>query len=148
MLLPEPDAKGKPAEPMDRGKREFTSVQYLEGELGRGEKVEVRMDGGGPSASQPESGRNEVKADVREFTSVKDLTKARAEAERLLKGCEGSCVSLMAALAIRLSPDYAPRDEGGMQKAADRMADAKSWMAQERKRIARARAAAAKARTG
>ena len=141
MLLPEPDAKGKPAEPVDRGKREFTSVQYLEGELGRGEKVEVRMDGGGPSASQPESGRNEVKADVREFTSVKDLTKARAEAERLLKGCEGSCVSLMAALAIRISPDYAPRDEGGMQKTADRMADAKSWIAEGRKRIARAKRA-------
>ena len=57
-------------------------------------------------------------------------------------------MSLMAALAIRLSPDYAPHDEGGMRKAADRMADAKLWMAEERKRIARARAAVAKARTG
>ena len=50
-------------------------------------------------------------------------------------------MSLMAALAIRISPDYAPRDEGGMRKTADRMADAKSWMAQERKRIARAKRA-------
>ena len=74
------------------------------------------------------------------------LEEAREEAERLLEGCEGSCVSLMAALAIRLSPDYAPHDEGGMRKTAQRMADAKSWMAEERKRIARARAAAAKAR--
>ena len=54
----------------------------------------------------------------------------------------------MAALALRISPDYAPRDEGGMRKTADRMADAKFWIAEERKRIARARAAATKARTG
>ena len=57
-------------------------------------------------------------------------------------------MSLMAALAIRISPDYAPRDEGGMRKAADRMTDAKLWMAEERKRIARARAMMAKAKTG
>ena len=84
----------------------------------------------------------------REFVSVGNLKEAREEAERLLEGCEGSCVSLMAALAIRISPDYAPRDEGGMRKTADRMADAKSWMAEERKRVARARAGMAKARTG
>ena len=65
----------------------------------------------------------------REFVSVGNLKEAREEAERLLKGCEGSCVSLMAALAIRISPEYAPRDEGGMRKTAERMADAKSWMA-------------------
>ncbi len=101
----------------------------------------------------PESGAKANPAEPadpggREFASVENLKGAREEAERLLAGCEGSCVSLMAALAIRLSPDYAPRDEGGMRKTAQRMADAKSWMAEERKRIARARAAAAKARTG
>ena len=37
---------------------------------------------------------------------------------------------LMAALALRISPDYAPRGEGGVRKAADRMADAKFWMAE------------------
>jgi len=84
----------------------------------------------------------------RDFASVENLKEAREEAERLLKGCEGSCVSLMAALAIRISPDYAPRDEGGMRKTADRMANARSWMAEERKRIAQARAAAANVRTG
>ena len=79
---------------------------------------------------------------------MRALKEAREEAERLLKGCEGSCVSLMAALALRVSPDYAPRDEGGMRKAADRMADAKSWIAAERKRMAKARAVAAKGKTG
>ena len=54
------------------------------------------------------------------------LREARAEAERLLAGCEGSCVSLMAALAVRTSPDYAPRTEGGMQKVAERITSANS----------------------
>ena len=148
MLLPEPEAKGRPAEPADPGKREFASEQNPKEVLGRIPKAEGHMGGSGPTVVQPESGGNEGKMAVRELASVQDLKGAREEAERLLAGCEGSCVSLMAALAIRLSPDYAPRDEGGMRKAADRMADAKSWMAQERKRIARARAAAAKARTG
>ena len=106
------------------------------------------MGDGETAASQPGSGRNEVKTDECEFASVQDLREAREEAERLLAGCEGSCVSLMAALAVRISPDYAPRDQGGMRKAADRMADAKSWMAEERKRIAKARTAAAKVGTG
>jgi len=113
MLLPETERTGNPAEPADREKREFASVQDLKGEaalaLARGDALK----------------------------EAKVLKEAREEAERLLKGCEGSCVSLMAALAIRISPDYAPRDEGGMRKAADRMADAKSWIAEERKRIAR-----------
>ena len=89
------------------------------------------------------TGNSEGPADSvkREFASVQDLKEARAEAERLLAGCEGSCVSLMAALAIRISPDYAPREDGGMRKAADRMAGAKSWIAEERKRIARAKRA-------
>ena len=174
MLLPEPEGTGNPAKPAVLGKREFASVENLKGNLvGEGErskKAEGRMDGGGPPAAQLESGRNSGKTDGREFASVENLKAgesealasvggdalgetmaleaAREEAERLLEGCEGSCVSLMAALAIRLSPDYAPHDEGGMRKTAQRMADAKSWMAEERKRIARARAAAAKARTG
>jgi hypothetical protein len=104
-----------------------------------------------PRPAEPEGTENPAKPAVlgkREFASVENLREAREEAERLLKGCEGSCVSLMAALAIRISPDYAPRDEGGMQKTARRMADAKSWMAEERRRIARARAGMAKAKTG
>ena len=169
MLLPEAETQGNPAEPADPGKREFASVQDLEGVIWKSQKAKGRMDSHELSASQQEPGRNSGETDGREFASVENLEGmgnevlaaargdvlredvlkvAREEAERLLKGCDGSCVSLMAALAIRISPDYAPRDEGGMQKAADRMADAKSWMAQERKRIARARAAASKARTG
>ena len=170
MLLPETERTENPAEPADPGKREFASVQNLEGVVGKSQKAERRLDGGKPTEAKPESARNEGKTDVREFASVANrmreggeglaqargdvikearvLKEAREEAERLLAGCEGSCVSLMAALALRISPDYAPRDEGGMRKAADRMADAKSWIAEERKRIARARAAAAKVRTG
>jgi len=148
MLLPEAVRTGKPAEPADPGKREFTSVQNLEGVVGKSQKAERRLDGGEPTEAKPESARNERETGGQEFASVQDLKGAREEAERLLAGCEGSCVSLMAALALRLSPDYAPRDEGGMRKAADRMADAKSWIAQERRRIARARVASAKARTG
>jgi hypothetical protein len=120
MLLPKLEPVGTLAEPTDWGKREFASEQNLKGE-------------GGENLAQA---RGDVLKEVRE------------EAERLLEGCEGSCVSLMAALEIRISPDYAPRDEGGMRKAADRMADARSWVAEERRRIARARAAASKARTG
>ena len=126
MLLPEPETNGNPAEPPDPGKREFTSVQDLK--AGGGE-VLAAVRGDAPK----EAGA---------------LEEAREEAERLLAGCEGSCVSLMAALALRVSPDYAPRDQGGMRKAADRMADAKSWMAEARKRIAKARTAVAKVGTG
>ena len=144
MLLPEPEGTGKPAKPAVQGKREFASEQNLKGKLvGEGErskKAEGRMDGGEPPAVQIESGRNSGKTDGREFASVENLEAAREEAERLLGGCEGSCVSLMAALAIRLSPDYALRDEGGMRKTAQRMADAKIWMAEEQRRSARARA--------
>ena len=141
MLLPEPETNGNPAEPPDPGEREFASEQDLKGEGGKAQKAEGRMGDGETAASQPGSGRNAVKTDGREFASVKDLKEAREEAERLLAGCEGSCVSLMAALALRVSPDYAPRDEGGMRKAADRMASAKSWIAEDRKRIARVKRA-------
>ena len=157
MLLPETEGTGNPAEPADPGKREFASEQNLEGVEGKAEKAKGRMDGREVSAEQPESARNEGKTDVREFASVSNrkreggkglaqergdiLREAREEAKRLLGGCEGSCVSLMAVLAIWISPDYAPRDEGGMRKAADRMADAKTWNAEERKRIARAKRA-------
>ncbi len=158
-----------PVKPADPVKREFVSVQNLEGMIWKSQKAKGRMDSHELSASQPELGRNFEETDEREFASVENLKgiadevlaaargdvlredvlkEAREEAERLLKGCEGSCVSLMAALAIRISPDYTPRDEGGMRKTADRMADAKSWMAEERKRVARARAGMAKARTG
>ena len=123
MLLPSAETKGKPSDP---GKREFASEQNLKG-------------------AESEN-LAQTRGDVLKETRA--LKKAREEAERLLEGCEGSCVSLMAALAIRISPDYAPLDEGGMRKTADRMADAKFWIAEERKRIARARAAATKARTG
>ena len=126
MLLPETERTENPAEPADPGKREFASVQNLKREGGEG--------------------LAQARGDV--IKEARVLKEAREEAERLLAGCEGSCVSLMAALALRISPDYAPRDEGGMRKTADRMADAKSWIAEERKRIARARAAAAKVRTG
>ena len=126
MLLPETERTENPAEPADPGKREFASVAN-------------RMREGGEGLAQ-------ARGDV--IKEARVLKEAREEAERLLAGCEGSCVSLMAALALRISPDYAPRDEGGMRKTADRMADAKSWIAEERKRIARARAAAAKVRTG
>ena len=148
MLLPESGGTGNSSGPADSGKREFASVGNLEGAIGTAKKAEGRMGDGETAASQPGSGRNAVKTDGREFASVQDLREAREEAERLLAGCEGSCVSLMAALAVRISPDYAPRDQGGMRKAADRMADAKSWMAEERKRIAKARTAAAKVGTG
>ena len=47
---------------------------------------------------------------AREFTSVENLKGMRERAEELLSGCEGTCVSLMAALEVRLSPDYAPRN--------------------------------------
>jgi len=119
LLLPSAETKGNPAEPADPGKREFASVKSIERVRG---KVLAAARGDVPKEARA-------------------LKRAREEAERLLEGCEGSCVSLMAALAIRISPDYAPRDEGGMRKTADRMADAKSWMAQERKRIARAKRA-------
>ena len=125
MLLPEAETKGNPSELANQEKREFVSVE------------------------NPERMENEVLKAARGDVLREDVLKgARGEAERLLKGCEGSCVSLRAALAIRISPDYAPRDEGGMRKAADRMADAKSWMAEERRRSARARAGMAKAKTG
>ena len=101
-----------------------------------------------PETDEPGKQAERTARGKREFASVENLKEAREEAARMLDGCEGSCVSLMAALAIRLSPDYAPRDEGGMRKAADRMTDAKLWMAEERKRIARARAMMAKAKTG
>ena len=126
MLLPEPEGTGNPAKPAVLGKREFASVENLK--TGEGEALAA------------------VGGDA--LRETRALEEAREEAERLLEGCEGSCVSLMAALALRISPDYAPRDEGGMRKTADRMADAKFWIAEERKRIARARAAATKARTG
>ena len=119
MLLPEAERTENPAEPADPGRREFASVSN-------------RMREGGEGLAQ-------ARGDV--IKEARVLKEAREEAERLLAGCEGSCVSLMAALALRISPDYAPRDEGGMRKTADRMADAKSWIAEERKRIARARAA-------
>jgi len=135
MLLPETERTGNPAEPADRGKREFASVENLKGRgdgtLAAARGCVLREDA--LKEAREEAAREDVlRADV--------LREAREEAERLLKGCEGSCVSLMAALAIRISPVYAPRDEGGMRKTAQRMADAKLWMAQERKRIARARA--------
>ena len=138
MLLPETETKGTPAEPADPGKREFASEQDLKGEGGEG-LSQARED-----VLKEMKTRKGARA-VKETGAFKA---AREEAGRLLVGCEGSCVSLMAALAIRISPDYAPRDEGGMRKAADRMADARSWIAEERKRIARARAASAKVRTG
>ena len=129
MLLPEADAgdgaTGRPrtVEAPENGcsrrenrSREFASVQNL----------------------KKGTGGAEIKGSE---TNAETLQDARAEAERLLAGCEGSCVSLMAALALRVSPDYAPRDEGGMQKAADRMASAKSWIAEDRKRIARVKRA-------
>ena len=47
--------------------------------------------------------------DAREFTSVVNLKGLREKAGELLSGCEGTCVSLMAALEVRLSPDYATR---------------------------------------
>ena len=119
MLLPEAERTENPAEPADPGRREFASVSN-------------RMREGGEGLAQ-------ARGDV--IKEARVLKEAREEAERLLAGCEGSCVSLMAALALRISPDYAPRDEGGMRKTADRMADAKSWIAEERKRIARARRA-------
>ena len=167
MLLPE--TKGNPAESANQGKREFESEQNLEGRVWKSQKAKGRMDSHELPVSQPELKRNSGKKDGREFASVENLKeagdvalaaargdvlredvlkKAREEAERLLEGCEGSCVSLMAALAIRISPDYAPRDEGGMRKTADRMADAKFWMAEERRRIARVRAGMAKVKTG
>jgi len=163
MLLPEAEGDGSAPGPADPRKREFASERNLKGEGGKPRRAERRMDGGKPTEAKPESARNEVKRDGREFASegfsqreggeglaqargdvlkeARVFKEVREEAERLLAGCEGSCVSLMAALAVRLSPDYAPRDEGGMRKAADRMADAKLWMAQERKRIARAKRA-------
>jgi len=104
--------------------------------LGVGDPVPAAM-----LLPEPETKENPAGQGKREFASVQDLKEARKEAERLLEGCEGSCVSLMAALAIRISPDYAPRDEGGMRKAAERMADAKSWIAQEQRRMARAKRA-------
>ena len=120
--------------------REFASAGNL-----KGMENEVLV------AAREDVLRRDVRSDVlrREGVLREDvLREARKEAERLLAGCEGSCVSLMAALAIRISPDYAPQDEGGMRKAADRMADAKSWIVEERKRITRARARMAKLKTG
>ena len=46
---------------------------------------------------------------AREFTSVVNLKGLRERARELLSGCEGTCVSLMAVLEMRLNPDYAPR---------------------------------------
>lgn len=129
MLLPEAETQGNPAESANQEKQEFVSEQNLKGVIWKSQKGNGRKDRHEPSEAQPELGRNSRKTDGREFASVENLREAREEAERLLKGCEGSCVSLMAALAIRISPDYAPRDEGGIRKTADRMADAKHWMA-------------------
>ena len=46
---------------------------------------------------------------AREFTSVVNLKGLREKAGELISGCEGTCVSLMAMLELRLNPDYAPR---------------------------------------
>ena len=74
----------------------------------------------------PEDAKESAKASAkREFTSEQNLEEARVEAERLLAGCEGSCVSLMAALTVRTSPDYAPRGEDGMREVMGRLVRAK-----------------------
>ena len=134
MLLPEAEGTGNPAEPADPGKREFASV----GNLGRVRGKALGAARGDALAKARAFKRARAEAE-RLLKEARAFKRARAEAERLLEGCEGSCVSLMAALALRISPDYAPWGEGGVRKAADRMADAKFWMAEERRRIARAK---------
>ena len=145
MLLPESGKREMGEELVNQEKREFTSVENLKGEGEKVDQVERRIEGDEVRASRPEVGGNAVKTDAREFTSEQNLggianegiRRAREEAERLLAECEGACVSLMAALALRISPDFAPREAGGMRKTAEQMANAKSWLAVERRRIAR-----------
>ena len=79
-------------------------------------------------APQPEPDAIQEKKAQREFASVLNLAEAKSEAERLFSECENTCVSVMAALAIRISPDYAPRVEGGMQKFVTQMAEARFRM--------------------
>ena len=46
----------------------------------------------------------------REFTSVGNLKGLRERAGVLLSRCEGTCVSLMAVLEVRINPDYTPKN--------------------------------------
>ena len=88
---------------------------------------------------RPGSNANQEKTIRREFASELNLVEARAEAEKLFSGCENTCVSLMAALAIRTNPDYAPRVEGGMQSLVAQMAEARLRMGKTRGDRARGR---------
>ena len=166
MLLPESETKENPTDSAHRRKREFTSVSNLKLEddkvEGRNDSGELTPSRSGLGGNAVKTGLGEFASvqnlkEVGEETLVMGcaggltgprdeafakgrgemLKKVRAEAKRLLEGCEGACVSLMAALALRISPDYAPREEGGMRKTADQMANAKFWLAEERRRIAR-----------
>ena len=131
-----------------RGKRfrEFASVQNLDAagaaEIERADggslkevpaetrlkaDTEKPVGAGKPvDTEKPMGARKPVDTETRLKVETAALQEVRAEAERLLAGCEGACVSLMAALAVRTSPDYAPRAEGGMQMVAERMAAANS----------------------
>lgn len=48
---------------------------------------------------------------LREFASVQIASMMRERAEKLLLGCEGTYISLMAVLEIQISPDYAPKQQ-------------------------------------
>ena len=71
---------------------------------------------------QPKPTAMPEKTARREFTSELNLMETRAAAKCLFAGCENTYVSVMAALAIRTSPDYTPRVEGGVQNLAAHMA--------------------------
>lgn len=53
-------------------------------------------------------GKTRARRGAETVATVKPRTEAVREARKLLAECEGSCVSLAAQLALRLSPDYTP----------------------------------------
>lgn len=88
-----------------------TSNRVVEAEKAKDDvkivKREGRFEGNGEK--RIEKGATPTGCGFREFTSVQISRGVLEGAKELLAGCEGTCVSLMAALEMRLNPDYAPK---------------------------------------
>ena len=72
-------------------------------------KREGCLEGNGEKCTEKSATPRECES--REFTSVEISESVLERAKELLVGCEGTCLSLMAALEVRLNPDYAPKSD-------------------------------------